>query len=170
MGATSGEQTFPFEAGNGGLKGAMKAANTIPHHICGVPQMEGVTEELVQLAVQPKVAQFCASLDTRSTQQTLQVEGGISFFSVPGSCDEPLFDCVQHARMLKENVVLTSSRYAKGKTTNSPVVQLCDPSYAVIENTVCSNNATAHHITVKRVQRMPVKYTAVRMEHLLKVE
>lgn len=114
---------FPFEAGNGGLKDAVKAANGIPHQICRVIQMEGVTEELLELADQPKVVQFCASLDTRSTQKTLQVSGGIRFFgrgvpyALPSSCDEQLLNCVQYARMLNGKVVLTSRKYAEEKTT-----------------------------------------------------
>ncbi|KAH8032898.1 hypothetical protein HPB51_003474 [Rhipicephalus microplus] len=91
---------FPFEAGNGSLKKAVKAANGIPHQVCRVLQMESMVVELQRQAISPSVAEYCSSFDGTKTQKSVLSSGGYRFFrtrfptcissrSSASSCDLP---------------------------------------------------------------------------------
>lgn len=123
MGPSWAHSAFPFEAGNGCLKKAQKAANGIPHQICYLPQMEETVAVLLATAAEPRVLGYCNTLDAKETQKTLEVTGGVCFFgrgvpfSVPSWLPKgasELANSVQYPRMLKGGV-FTGREYAAGK-------------------------------------------------------
>lgn len=161
---------FPFEAGNGCLKKAVKAANGIPHQICRVMQMEETVDVLLATAAEPRVLDYCNSLNTKETQKTVKVKGDVRLFGrgVPISTPSwPEDTSVQYPRMVKGGVIFTGRQYALGKRTNNSVVQLVDSTYAVIENIICKSHSEAF-IIVKPLKCRPVKYSLVTMQHMFK--
>lgn len=161
---------FPFEAGNGCLKKAVKAANGIPHQICRMMQIEQTVDVLLATAAEPTVLDYCNSLNSKETQKTLKVNGDVRLFgrgvpiSVPGWPDDT---SVQYARMVKGGVIFTDRDYALRKRTNNSAVQLVDNTCAVIENIICRNQSEVF-VVVKPLKCRPLKYSLVTMQHMFK--
>ncbi|XP_037525297.1 uncharacterized protein LOC119402235 [Rhipicephalus sanguineus] len=168
---------FPFEAGNGSLKGAVKAANGIAHQVCRVLQMDNMVVELQDLAVNPSVAEYCASFDGTSTQKSTLSCDGFRFFG-RGSQHAPAglqssrhgttLEFTKYRRMLTKGSIITDSMYASNKRTDSSVVILQDGCFSVIEGIYHGSDNKAY-ISTRKLSCTPVKYNLVTMCHVLKV-
>ncbi|XP_049528985.1 uncharacterized protein LOC125947754 [Dermacentor silvarum] len=102
---------FPFEAGNGTLKAVVKAANGIPHQICRMIQVEGLTEQLTNMTTEARVYNYCTSLDITVTQKTVAISENVHLFGrgVPYqtsslSATDASTVFVQYPRMLRNRV------------------------------------------------------------------
>ncbi|XP_077552509.1 uncharacterized protein LOC144166948 [Haemaphysalis longicornis] len=72
---------FPFEAGNGALKDAVKAAKGIPHQICRMLQIDKVVSKLSEVVTATRTVRYVAALDpVVSTQKSLSIRGEARFF------------------------------------------------------------------------------------------
>ncbi|XP_077499274.1 uncharacterized protein LOC144110296 isoform X1 [Amblyomma americanum] len=166
---------FPFEAGNGTLKEAVKAANGIPHQVCRVLQIEGVVEKCIKITTHQGAIQYCASLDTASTQKSVSISGGLRFFGrgrpyVPSgsTTNKELVaeNSIEYPRLFQCGRIFTGEGYARNKKTNNSLVQLPDGSFAVIVRIVSSGQIFA---VVQPLKSRVLKYNTVEMKHLYKV-
>ncbi|KAL1454698.1 hypothetical protein MTO96_043708 [Rhipicephalus appendiculatus] len=168
---------FPFEAGNGNLKGAVKAANGIAHQVCRVLQMENIVVELEGLAVNRSVAEYCSSFDGTSTQKSILSSDGFRFFGrgsqhapagLQPSHHETNLEFTKYRRMLANGSIITDSMYASNKRTDSSVVELQDGCFVIIEG-IYHGSDNKGYISARKLSCSPVKYNLVTMHHVLKV-
>lgn len=167
---------FPFEAGNGTLKQAVKAANGIPHQVCRVLQLEGVVQECLKQATNACAIQYCAALDTAETQKSVRISTGVRFFGrakpyvSPGLTIKYIelvnSNAIEYPRLCQNGSIFTGRDYALNRKTNNSVVQLSDGTFAIIERILSCNSAFA---LVEPLKCTPVKYSSVEVNHLFKV-
>ncbi|XP_037278000.2 uncharacterized protein LOC119170838 isoform X1 [Rhipicephalus microplus] len=168
---------FPFEAGNGSLKKAVKAANGIPHKVCRVLQMESMVVELQRQAISPSVAEYCSSFDGTKTQKSVLSSGGYRFFGhgsrrasagLQPSLHDTTLEFTKYRRMLAKGSIITDSMYASNKRTNSSVVELQNGHFVIVEEIYHGSDNKAY-ISARKLSCSPVMYNLVAMSHVLKV-
>lgn len=170
---------FPFEAGNGTLKEAVKAAKGIPHQICRMLQIDEVVNKLSEVVTAPRTVRYVAALDpVVSTKKSFAIRGEARFFGrgIPFSMPDNVVQsssvlpqsAVQYSRMLRNGCMFTSSKYASGKRANNSVVLLADGSYAVLRNILCVKNSCAF-VIVQKLKCTPLRLGSLVLKHTVKV-
>lgn len=168
---------FPFEAGNGTLKEAVKASSGIAHQISRMLQIDTVVEQCAELSTNQKALQYCASLTKTLTKKDISISKGVHFLGRGSPCT--VSNCgvknaelvsgssTEYKRIFYNGSILTKKAYAQGKKTDCSVVQLVGGTFAIVEKILL--NSGSGFVLVQPVKCRMVKFPSVEMRHMVKV-
>lgn len=125
---------FPFEAGNGTLKAAVKSSNGIASQIGRMLQIDTVVEQCAERSTNQNALQYCASLTKTLTKKTISTSERVHFlgtgvpFIAPDSVRNVELmsgSCTELSRICLNGSIITKRVYAQGKKNNSSCCAAC---------------------------------------------